>query len=336
MIVGETTIEWTATVAPDGRVLPGYSWNPWLGCTKVSPACDHCYAESWAKRTGQAHLWNGERRRTSEANWRQPIKWNRETEKSGIRRKVFCASLADVFDNQAPEEWRADMWATITITPNLDWLLLTKRPQNIAKMLPIMWGDGWPNVWLGTTAEDQKNLADRAWALSQIPAVVRFLSCEPLLESLNFVATNRWGTKWNVLTGRIIQSDSMVAQTGAFHWVIGGGESGPNARPMHPDWARSIRDQCAAADVPYFHKQNGEWAPGDAFGLVEDGPVTNRNGDVKNWMRRYVVCNDRADRLDAHSFTDHATNLVYRVGKKRAGALLDGREWREMPDNPDA
>jgi hypothetical protein len=114
-------------------------------------------------------------------------------------------------------------------------------------------------------------------------------------------------------------------------WVICGGESGASARPMHPDWARSLRDQCAAAGVPLFFKQWGEWAPGDAFGLIEDGPVTTRNGDVRGWMKRYVVCADRADRVDGHSFTEHATNLVYRVGKKRAGRLLDGVEHSAFP-----
>jgi protein gp37 len=131
------------------------TFNPWVGCTKISPACDHCYAEGWAKRAGNPELWQGERRRTSVANWRMPVKLNAKAMAEGRRRRVFCASLADVFDNQVPAEWRADLWALIRATPMLDWQLLTKRPQNIARMLPANWGKGWPNVWLGTTVENQ-------------------------------------------------------------------------------------------------------------------------------------------------------------------------------------
>src|ERR1700760_2747316 len=155
--MGATSIEWTASQLSDGSWVPGYSFNPWVGCTKISPACDHCYAESWAKRTGNAALWNGERRRTTPLNWLQPLKWNRDARSSGVRRKVFCASLADVFDNQVPTLWRDDLWRLVYGTPDLDWILLTKRPQNISKMLPNHGGRPWPwpNVWLGTTVENQ-------------------------------------------------------------------------------------------------------------------------------------------------------------------------------------
>src|SRR5262245_18137233 len=117
-----------------------HTFNAFVGCTKVSPACDHCYAEAWAKRAGHPELWAGERRRTSAENWKQPLKWDKAAARTGERHRVFCASLADVFDNQVPDVWRTDLWKLIDLTPNLDWLLLTKRPQNIAKMLP----DGWP------------------------------------------------------------------------------------------------------------------------------------------------------------------------------------------------
>jgi protein gp37 len=147
-----------------------------------------------------------------------------------VRRKVFCASWADVFDNQVPEEWRADLWALIASTPNLDWLLLTKRPQNIAKMLPATWGKGWPNVWLGTTTENQAEANRRIPHLQSIPAVVRFLSAEPLLEAIT-PALNGIG------------------------WVICGGESGHNARYMEPAWAYSLREQCVKAGVKFFMKQ---------------------------------------------------------------------------------
>ncbi|MBB4017331.1 protein gp37 [Chelatococcus caeni] len=210
-----------------------HTFNPWVGCTAVSPACDHCYAESWAKRTGQAHLWKGDRRRTSEANWRLPLKWNRQAEAAGIRFRVFCASLADVFDNQVPQIWRSDLFALIEDTPHLDWLLLTKRPQNIQKMIWPKWDAGLPwNIWLGTTAEDQHEANRRIPHLLEAPAAVRFISAEPLLGSIIF---EPWLSR--------------------IDWIIVGGESGPGARPMHPDWARSIRDQCAAAGTAFFMKQ---------------------------------------------------------------------------------
>lgn len=213
-----------------------HTFNPWVGCTKVSPACDHCYAEGWAKRTGQAHLWSGERRRTSLANWRQVAAWDRKAMVSGKRSRVFCASLADVFDNQADPEWRAMLWRLIADTSALDWLLLTKRPQNIAKMLPADWGDGYPNVWLGTTAEDAAHYNQRWHHVAAIPAVVRFLSFEPALGAIG---------------------DLGLWSDGSPDWVIAGGESGPGARPMHPDWAREARDQCNLAGVAFFMKQMG-------------------------------------------------------------------------------
>lgn len=308
--MAETTIEWTATRLPDGTVLPGYSFNPWVGCTKVSPACDHCYAESWAKRTGNADLWAGERRRTTPDNWRKPLKWNREAEASGTRRKVFCASLADVFDNQVPEDWRIGLWTMIAQTPHLDWLLLTKRPQNIAKMLPgsaveqtldrdVPWGNGWRNVWLGTTAENQQEADRRIPHLLAVPAAVRFLSCEPLLDQvmlhelkvgpdmvLDCLRGDSWrwgaeGVRYDIKKGNRI------------HWVIAGGESGPGARPPMLKWLRFLRNQCQNAGVPFFFKQFGEFMPEDPA-------------------------------------ADHTANI--RVGKKKAGALLDGREWREFPE----
>jgi protein gp37 len=212
------------------------TFNPWVGCTKISPACDHCYAEGWAKRTGAPALWQGERRRTTAPYWRQPRKWDAMAQAAGKRAKVFAASLADIFDNQVPEGWRAELWALIAETPNLDWLLLTKRPQNITKMLPSpeigAWGNGWPNVWLGTTAETQTEANQRIPHLLRVPAHLHFLSVEPLL---GLVDLSRW------LPGACDETRATVA------WVICGGESGPGARPMHPDWARTLRDQCAAA-----------------------------------------------------------------------------------------
>lgn len=238
-------IEWT-----------DHTFNPWVGCTKVSPACDHCYAEGWAKRTGHPELWAGERRRTSAANWQGPRKWNRAAEGAIAQRRprVFCASLADVFDNQIPERWRDDLWHLIDQTPHLDWLLLTKRPQNIAKMLPTpaigapAWGDGWPNVWLGTTVESQEEADRRIPHLQAVPAAVRFLSCEPLLEPVHL--RDRRG----------------------IDWVICGGESGGGARTMAPAWAASLRDQCGVAGIAFFMKQMTKKAPIPADLIVRQFP----------------------------------------------------------------
>jgi protein gp37 len=235
------------------------TFNPWVGCTKVSPACDHCYAEGWAKRSGMVEWGNAPRRRTK--TWNNPLKWQREADafeaEHGRRRRVFCASLADVFDNQVPREWRVDLWNLIRQCGRLDWLLLTKRPQNIRKMLPPDWGDGWPHVWLGTTIENRQAGERGTWHLASVPAAVRFWSCEPLLEDLGDLV-------------RLCLFDTAADGRPAVHWVIVGGESGPKARPMHPDWPRAIRDQCEAAGVPFLFKQWGGRTP-KAGGNTLDG-----------------------------------------------------------------
>lgn len=236
------------------------TFNPVVGCTKVSAACDFCYAESWAKRTGHPELWNGSRRLTSNENWLKVSRWNEAAAKfrdeNGRRRRVFCASLADVFDNQWEETWRSALWFLIAQCPGLDFLLLTKRPQNIRKMLPPDWGDGYPNVWLGTTVENQEEADRRIPHLLAVPATVHFLSCEPLLERLDLSAIPlRPGHAplYAPLTGNWWHTDTGLKTT--IDWVIAGGESGPNARLMQSDWVRSLRDQCATAGVPFFFKQ---------------------------------------------------------------------------------
>lgn len=275
-----------------------HTFNPWTGCTKVSPGCDHCYAEGWAKRSGLVKWGAGqERRRTSADYWRQPVKWNRIAERDGVRRRVFCASLADVFDNQVPVEWRSDLWRVVRETPSLDWLLLTKRPQNIAKMLPgpiatTLWP--WPNVWLGTTVENQEEADRRIPHLLAVPAAVRFLSCEPLLGPVDL---DGWlpgdsacegcddGTPPRCNRLDIPRQEQCPDNRAVFDyrehgphdadgapasisvhrvsvdWVIAGGESGPGKRPMDLSGIRSLRDQCAAAGVPFFGKQDNKVRP---------------------------------------------------------------------------
>ncbi len=219
-------IEWT-----------DHTFNPWIGCQKVSSGCDHCYAEALSKRYGWVE-WgpHGQRKRTSEANWKKPLQWAKAARTSGKRPRVFCASLADVFDNQAPGDWRADLFALIEATPELDWLLLTKRPENIARLMPSKWAltlNHWPaNIWLGTTCEDQPAF-DRRWPiLAKFPVTVHFISYEPAIGPLR-------------LHNSPDQPD----------WIICGGESGPCARMMEPQWAADIKADCERAGVYFFMKQ---------------------------------------------------------------------------------
>lgn len=270
-----------------------HTFNPWWGCHKVSPACKHCYAEAWAKRVG-LEVWGARapRRFFSENHWREPLKWEREALESGERRRVFCASMADVFEARKDlDETRRRLWVLIDQTPNLDWLLLTKRPEQVAGMVP--WRDNWPkNVWLGTTVENQKYAEIRLPELVQNKAACLFLSCEPLLGEVDL-------SKW--LPTR------KEASRGYINWVIAGGESGAGARPMHPDWARSLRDQCLERRVAFHFKQWGHWAP------LESG-----NGHV---LRQLEVESAAGGKI-----------TLGRYLKKEAGRILDGKTWDGVPD----
>lgn len=255
-----------------------HTFNPWWGCTRVSPGCQHCYAESWAKRY-RYDVWGGHssRRLFGEKHWREPLKWNQQAIKQGRRYRVFCASMADVFEDHSDIiSERQKLWQLIDDTPMLDWLLLTKRPENIQNMVPDMWYTTLPpNIWAMTSVEDQEQAKKRIPFLLKVPAVVRGLSIEPLIAPVDL-------THW----------------LDHIQWVIVGGESGHNARPMHPTWVRDIRDQCQAFGVAFFFKQWGTHAP------VEQGS----NGT-------YQV-----------SF--------HRTGKKAAGRFLDERTWDELPQVP--
>ena len=216
-----------------------HTFNPWIGCQHVSPGCDHCYAEALMDYRYGKVQWgpHGERKPTSEAYWKQPYRWAKAAKQSGTRARVFCASLADIFDNRAPNGSRDDLFRLIRATPELDWLLLTKRPQNIARMLPADWGNGYPNVWLGITAENEEFYRMRWPILSRIPAVVRFVSYEPAIAPLGAVDIGK--------------ADCLP------DWIICGGESGPDARRMKPAWVRAVRDECADLDIAFFMKQIG-------------------------------------------------------------------------------
>lgn len=296
-----SAIEWT-----------DHTFNPWRGCTKVSDGCKNCYAETLLdKRYGQVK-WGpqGERLRTSEHYWREPFRWNKKAEQAGKRAKVFCASLADVFEGNAQlAPWRMGLWGLIEDTPSLDWLLLTKRPENVFDMTPIAWWEeAWPaNVWIGTSVENQEAADKRIPELLRIPAAVRFLSCEPLLGPINLTGNDEYAVwPWS----------EALAQGHGVNWVIVGGESGPGARPMHPDWARSLRDQCQEAGVPFLFKQWGSYAPAIAYNLTDSvlgGGFVGLDG------KEY-----------GHQHPEGSV-LMMKMHKKAAGRLLDGREWNEFP-----
>jgi protein gp37 len=331
-----------------------HTFNPWIGCAKVSPACDGCYAETlmdtrygrveWGQRkTDTTEASVGTRVRTAPGNWKQPIKWNKEAEKNGTRPRVFCASLADVFDNQVPPEWREDLFELIRVTPNLIWLLLTKRPQNIVKMVHAsgaIAGNGTRylprNAALGTTIEDQVRVDINVPALLDAkyncgPAFV-FVSCEPLLGGIDLRRVcllpqkhgqHRAGVHIDALAGRYCESG--VRYTGPWDirgpapaadapamridWVIAGGETDQGqhkARVSHPGWIRSLRDQCEDTGTAFHFKQHGEWAP--APEIINARGTSFHQFDDGTWMER--------------------------VGKKASGRLLDGVEYNGFPQVP--
>lgn len=305
-MAADSKIEWT-----------DHTFNPWIGCTKVSPACDHCYAEVSTPSRTLGVVWGpkAERHRTTPGNWAQPLRWNAQAEafqaKHGRRQRVFCASLADVFDNEVPDAWRADLFCLIAATPNLDWLLLTKRIGNAHRMLPPDWVAAPPareiprmpdNLWIGATICNQEEADRDIRKLLQVPARVRFLSMEPLLGPVDLTDVPVGGGHGHheadpIITGNVLRRADWEAPS--VQWVIVGGESGPHARPMQPDWARSLRDQCQAAGVPFHFKQWGEHAP--------------------NWLN-----DDAGQKIPGSEWID-------RMGKKMAGRMLDGRTWDEVP-----
>ncbi|MFN3731338.1 phage Gp37/Gp68 family protein [Comamonas testosteroni] len=295
-------IEWT-----------DHTFNPFIGCTKVSPGCDNCYAEHLMDTRMHKVVWGpkGERVRTSASNWRKPLAWNANHEaffaEHGRRQRVFCASLADVFDNAVDPQWRADLFGLIMKTQNLDWLLLTKRIGNVKAMLseialdeeayfPLLGEMPLPNVWIGATVVNQEEADRDIPKLLAIPARVRFLSMEPLLGPVNLAP---------YLYGIHLDNGEKPVD-----WVIVGGESGHGARPMHPAWARDLRDQCTAADVPLLFKQWGEWSPGYAEHGNDLGYDAIVDAVQNEWPEGHCS---------------------FKVGKKAAGRQLDGRTWDEVP-----
>lgn len=323
-----TAIEWAEQV-----------WNPLVGCTVHSPGCTNCYAMRMAHRleamatkpdgSGNAALnhYRGTTRKVrGKPVWTGKIGFSEAALLAPLRRRkptrYFVNSMSDLFHESVPDETIDRIFAVMAICPQHTFQVLTKRSDRMRKYVSanrwqevLDWqyefqasgfsserpvGEGWPlpNVWLGVSVEDQAHKA-RIDHLRKTPAAIRWISAEPLLESLGDVDLTN------------------------IDWVVTGGESGPNARPMHPDWPRSLRDQCQAAGVPFFFKQWGEWAPGEIAGdyLDPEKPAKGRELFDGRWIECWSEveghCDDEPD--------------VYRIGKKRAGRLLDGREWSEFP-----
>lgn len=292
--------------------------NLWWGCTKVSDGCKFCYAEHLADTRHKRGNWGPKGERREVKSWRSILaKVSKRAKAENRRLRVFCSSMSDVFEGpetmggEDSENWvtvsrlRAELWEAIEEHHHLDFLLLTKRPGNVIGMVP------WDycllhNVWIGTSIEDQQTADERIPHLLDIPAAVRFLSCEPLLGPVDISGYLDNGYDRCLPPNRYLPD---------IHWVIAGGESGPNARPMHPDWARSLRDQCNAADVPFLFKQWGEWGP------YRDPIVT---------MPSQFAGSFNGDRWEPGVFEVGRTHMK-RVGKKAAGRVLDGRTWDEFP-----
>ena len=374
-----TTIEWAK-----------YTFNPWRGCTKVAPGCANCYADAMSVRNPKTlGVWgpNGTRVMAAPAAWREPLKWDKAAAAAGERHRVFCASLADVFEDwpnimrghkggylHHGKAWgssqryvesediqigksrvtmadaRRRLFELIDATPNLDWLLLTKRPENIRNLMPVYnWhacetGDcpHWnqsdcapreerqfrDNVWLGTSISDQatadKNVPELLKCRDLTP--VLFLSAEPLLGSVDL---SRYFPQTPILDCPPELLPYYNAHL-AIDWVIVGGESGPHARPMHPQWACEIRDQCQDDGVPFFFKQNGEW-------VARHTPEANSVPvlPLMDKGRHGVFTKDgewREDEGEWSRYDNLLGQVMYRVGKKIAGRRLDGRTWDEFPE----
>lgn len=343
----ETAISWTHS-----------TWNPVRGCSRVSSACDNCYAAAMSTRNPAVlGEWGPAAKRVFAGDdyWKQPARWNKAAQAVGEVRRVFVASLADVFEGEpypigaAYIEGRtgprpdylpmlARMVQTFAPLSNLRVLILTKRPWNMAAWAKV---NGWPATWwAGTTVENQEQAEARIPYLLRVPAAVRFLSCEPLLGSIDLdrprcpscgdadgithadidatTAGQPWCPECDTEAGSAGWLDACADQQQAgINWLIGGGESGPHARAWNPAWARTLRDQCEDAGVPFLWKQNGEWAQGEDV---------EANGTA--WTGMYE--DDRADGgAPRHNWPDFYTS--FRVGKKAAGRHLDGVVHHAFP-----
>ena len=298
-------IEWTK-----------HSWNPWIGCFKVSPGCKNCYMYRERKQYGQDPM---EIVRTKPPTFSKPITWNNDD--PGL---VFTSSWTDFFLEEVPHWWRQEAWDIIRATPRNTYQILTKRIEQVPYMLPKDWGDGWDNVWLGVSAENQEMANRRIKKLLQIKAKVHFLSLEPLLSAIDLQRAGAIEDGVEIMVGadRRYGDHEDKVKVGLVDWVIVGGESGYEvlARPMHPAWATDIKNQCLAADIPFFFKQWGRWGvyavtdsrDGKSRVLLPSGQFS-----VVEWDRSWLK--------------GEGAFVMYPYGKKKAGNKLDGGWWAEMP-----
>jgi protein gp37 len=310
------------------------TWNPVTGCTSVSDGCRNCYAKRMVERFPKAHgpaQWADVDREVQfsdiiihPARLDQPLRWKKP-------RRIFVCSMGDLFHEDVSEEWIDKVIGTMYLAPQHTFMVLTKRPERMRDYIAVGNFDKrtWPirNLWLGVTAENQEMADQRIPILLQTPAAVRFVSVEPMLEPMD-LERYLWGTVGDTAgyfdrNGKRRSRGAggqmlMASPLNALHWVICGGESGPGARPMHPNWARSLGDQCHEAGVPFFFKQWGEW-------MAASDPSCPCGPPRKDWMW-----------ADGKPFWagdgDRGLPLFRRIGKKAAGCLLDGREWKEMPE----
>ncbi|MBM9510037.1 DUF5131 family protein [Actinacidiphila acididurans] len=352
MTTTSTTIEWTRN--DDGT--PGRTWNPVSGCTKISDGCTNCYAETIAERfRGSAAFPHGFDIRVMPDRMNDPLKWRKAT-------RVFVNSMSDLFHSEVDQAWIAEIFGVMAAARRHTFQLLTKRharmrilltdKEFIAQVRSRALGKGlpegdwaWPlpNLWLGVSVENQQWADIRIPELLRTPAAVKFLSCEPLLGPVDLTRIPFRGDVQYVvdaLRGRYGLREPKelfcfgMASLTPISWVICGGESGRKARPMHPDWARSLRDQCAKARVPYFFKQHGEWEPlGPLYGELEetdDGHLEAIGLEVVEG-KRVIQLESDGYIAEGHQPADPRTWLMARVGKGRAGRLLDGTEHSAFP-----
>lgn len=286
--MGETTgISWTDA-----------TWNCWQGCHKVSPGCKNCYMFAEKSRYNQNP---NVVVRSSESTFNAPLKWAKNPEKYGHIKRIFVDSWSDFFVEEA-DPWRKEAWDIMRHTPEFIYQICTKRPERIADHLPFDWGNGYPNVWLLTSTENQAAANKRIPLILRIPAVVHGISAEPLLEEIHI--------------------ESFLHPQSGLNWVIVGGESGSAARPMMSHWADSLREQCQAAGVAFFFKQNGEWinAGHDEFVRLPEGKIEHYRSNGTKWEPP-IPTDEDADVV-----------TMKRVGRRRAGDTLYGKVYHEFPD----
>lgn len=283
--------------------------NPFFGCTKVSPGCNSCYAEVMAKRLkgmGQSNY----REVIENGHWSGDFNYDPDVMVKAYKwkkpRMIFVNSMSDTFHEYFSRQWILQIMNVVAMNPQHTFLILTKRAERMYGYFEgLEISSPLPNLWLGVTVENQEQANERVPYLLATPAAKRFVSVEPMLGKIDLI--NVWDHHYRLFS---------LKQLGFIDWVICGGESGPKARPMHPEWVRFLQIQCKVASTPFFFKQWGEWLPSYDFGARLDEFTERFPGD--RILRR------------KHVFEDG--QVMYRVGKKAAGAMLDGQLYKEYPN----